>query len=181
MTSVRAGSSVRAASSQTALIVAVPEAEPAVAGHRDKLDRAAAWGVPAHVTVLYPFAPLSDVDAGLLSAVAGRVPRFEMTLRRLGWFDERVVWLDPEPAEPFRRLTTEIMSYFPAVQPYGGAHDEVIPHLTIGHDHPPAVLRAAGAAVLAHGPIHARVTSMRLITGPPDGGPWTTVSEFPFG
>jgi len=173
--------SVRASASETALIVAVPEAEPAVAAHREKLDRAAAWGVPAHVTVLYPFAPLRGLDLGLLGAVAGRVARFEMTLRRLGWFGERVVWLDPEPAEPFRRLTAEIMSYFPGVQPYGGVHDEVIPHLTIGHDHPSAVLRAAGAAVLAHGPIHARVTSMRLITGPAGRGPWSTVAEFPFG
>ena len=173
--------SVRAAPSQTALIVAVPEAEPAVAAHRERLDRAAGWGVPAHVTVLFPFAPLAGLDLGLLAAIAGRVPRFELTLRRLGWFGERVVWLDPEPAEPFRRLTTEVMSYFPGVQPYGGAYDEVVPHLTIGHDHPPAVLRAAGAAVLAHGPIHARVSSMRLITGPAGAGPWSTVSEFAFG
>jgi hypothetical protein len=29
--------------------------EPAVSRHRARLDRAAAWGVPAHVTILYPF------------------------------------------------------------------------------------------------------------------------------
>ncbi len=32
----------------------VPEAEWVVGEHRARLDRAAAWGVPAHVTVLHP-------------------------------------------------------------------------------------------------------------------------------
>ena len=42
---------------ESAVIVAVPAAEPAVRAHRQQFDRAAAWGVPAHVTVLYPFVP----------------------------------------------------------------------------------------------------------------------------
>ena len=41
--------------SESAVIVPVPEAEPAVGGLRAALDRAAVWGVPAHVTLLYPF------------------------------------------------------------------------------------------------------------------------------
>lgn len=39
----------------TALVIVVPEAEPAVAPWRAALDRAASLGVPAHITVLYPF------------------------------------------------------------------------------------------------------------------------------
>ena len=42
---------------QTALVVAVPSAEPVVARLRASYDVAAAYGVPAHVTVLYPFLP----------------------------------------------------------------------------------------------------------------------------
>jgi hypothetical protein len=45
------------APTESALVVVVPEAEAAVNAHRRRLDPAAAWGVPAHVTVLYPFAP----------------------------------------------------------------------------------------------------------------------------
>ena len=40
---------------QSAVLVSVPEAEPAVSRYRARLDRAGAWGVPAHVTILYPF------------------------------------------------------------------------------------------------------------------------------
>ena len=42
---------------ESALLVAVPAAEPAVAAHRSRLDTSAAVGVPAHITVLYPFLP----------------------------------------------------------------------------------------------------------------------------
>lgn len=34
---------------ETALIIPVPAAEPVVGALRSRLDRAAAWGVPAHV------------------------------------------------------------------------------------------------------------------------------------
>lgn len=43
------------AGDQTAVIVPVPATERVVGRHRARLDRAAGWGVPAHVTVLYPF------------------------------------------------------------------------------------------------------------------------------
>lgn len=40
---------------QTGLIVRIPEAEPAVRRWRDRFDPSAEAGVPAHVTVLFPF------------------------------------------------------------------------------------------------------------------------------
>ena len=57
----------------SALIVAVAEAEPAVADHRERLDRAATWGVPAHITVLYPFLPPADLEAAA-TAVREHLP-----------------------------------------------------------------------------------------------------------
>jgi hypothetical protein len=42
---------------QSVLLVEVPEAEPAVARHRERLDANALLGIPAHVTVLFPFMP----------------------------------------------------------------------------------------------------------------------------
>jgi 2'-5' RNA ligase superfamily len=83
---------------QTALIVPVPEAEPAVGRFRASLDRAASWGVPAHVTVLYPFLPPQLVDDQVLAAlrdiVAG-VPRFDIVLTHVDWFGDTVVWVAP--------------------------------------------------------------------------------------
>ena len=59
---------------QSAVIVAIPEAEAAVAALRLRLDPAAAWGVPAHVTVLYPFLPPDEIDGRALAerGVRGR-------------------------------------------------------------------------------------------------------------
>jgi len=42
---------------QSAVLVPVLEAERVVSPHRSRLDGAAALGVPAHVTVLFPFVP----------------------------------------------------------------------------------------------------------------------------
>jgi hypothetical protein len=53
--------------SQSALIVEVPEAEPAVARHRIRLDGSAPLGVPAHVTVLFPLMPPAMIDPLVLA------------------------------------------------------------------------------------------------------------------
>ncbi|WP_250003629.1 2'-5' RNA ligase family protein [Actinoplanes sp. M2I2] len=171
--------------SHSALIVAVAEAEPVVADHRDRLDQAASWGVPAHVTVVFPFLPPPQIDrrvlTGLRRAAAG-VPAFFCSFDRVGWFGERVVWLAPEPCGPFQALTAAVTARFPAARPYEGLYDEVVPHLTIGHDHPPAELKAAAEAVAGKLPVRARVTSMRLAVGCPGPGPsWTTLEEFALG
>ena len=70
---------------RTAVIVPVPEAEPVVARHRATLDAAAGWGVPAHVTVLFPFAPPEQLAAALIGALAATVagvPAFGCAFRR---------------------------------------------------------------------------------------------------
>lgn len=40
---------------ESALVVLVPEAEALVKSFRDRHDPSAAAGVPAHITLLYPF------------------------------------------------------------------------------------------------------------------------------
>ena len=169
---------------QSALIVAVPEAEEAVGPSRAALDIAASLGVPAHMTVLYPFLPPERIDDHVLSVVratVAAVPRFAVTFRRVGWFGETVVWLAPEPDEPFRGLTAAIWRSSPETPPYEGAYTDSTPHLTIGHDRPHPRLRQAAETASAHLPIHATVGSVRLIRGSREPGSWHTVTEFPLG
>lgn len=169
---------------QTALIVPVPEAEPAVGRFRASLDRAASWGVPAHVTVLYPFLPPERIDETVLATlrdIVAAVPRSDVLLTRVGWFGDTVVWLTPQPDQLFRDLTAAVWGGFPEAPPYAGAHLEVVPHLTIGHNAARPVLEAAARAVSAHLPIRATAGVVRLITGTPDHSPWRTVCEFPLG
>ena len=113
----------------------VPEAEPVVARHRATLDAAAGWGIPAHVTVLFPFAPPEQLDAALIGALAATVagvPAFGCVFRRTGWFGDDVLWLDPEPADAFRALTATVVRAFPQWLPYRGEFSDVVPHLTVG-------------------------------------------------
>jgi hypothetical protein len=66
--------SVAAASlaSDSAVLVPVPEAERVVNRLRAGLGRAAALGVPAHVTVLYPFVAPSAITAARLKSLRTR-------------------------------------------------------------------------------------------------------------
>src|SRR5580658_9294142 len=50
---------------ESALLVLVPAAEPAVGQHRARLDGAARDGVPAHITVLYPSPSASGKPPGI--------------------------------------------------------------------------------------------------------------------
>lgn len=169
---------------QSALIVPIPEAEPAVGPLRAGLDPAASWGVPAHVTILYPFVAPDRIDDDVLATVAAvvaAVPRFDVTLTHVEWFGRTVAWLAPRPADPFRDLTMAVWRRFPDTPPFGGAYDDVVPHLTIGQDAPWPVLNAAAEAVAKQLPITATVHTVRLITGVRDRGPWPTLHEFPLG
>jgi 2'-5' RNA ligase len=169
---------------ETALIVAVPEVEPAVGPFRATLDRAAAWGVPAHVTVVYPFlAPdrINDDVLAALTQIFEATPRFDATFADVRWFADSVVWLAPEPDDLFRQLTAAVWRRFPEAPPYAGAHADVVPHLTIGHDAPKDVLADAAEAVAVHLPIRAAIESVRLIAGSLEPDSWQTVEEFAFG
>ncbi|MDQ1663071.1 MAG: hypothetical protein QOJ68_3051 [Blastococcus sp.] len=171
---------------ETAVLVLVPETEPAVQEHRAHLDVAASWGVPAHLSVVYPFVPPSDVDDDVLvrlTAAVGTVPAFDCVFAGTEWFDDDVLWLAPEPDGPFRDLIRTVVTAFPAHQPYGGAYAEPTPHLTIGE------LRLGSAAELAeaeksvrqHLPIRARVQRAVLLAGRREPDSWRPVKTFELG
>jgi len=72
----------------TALVLEIPEAEPIVGRWRAEFDPSARAGLPAHVTLIYPFVPFSRIDeeirerlADLLSATAPIAMRFTATGR----------------------------------------------------------------------------------------------------
>ena len=170
--------------SESAVLIPVPEAERVVSCHRDRLDRAAAWGVPAHVTVLYPFVAPPAITAATIAVLADAVrtiSAFDCVFSATAWFGEEVIWLAPRPDEPFRALTHAVSAAFPGYLPYGGVYNDVIPHLTIG-DRPTggvAELRAAEADVLRWLPIQARISRVWLMTGNAAPGSWYAVAELP--
>jgi 2'-5' RNA ligase len=167
--------------SPSALIVEVPEAEAAVARHRERLDANAALGVPAHFTVLFPFMPSEAIGPPVLSQLEDLFAAFggfRFELVRTAWFGDEVLWLAPRDPAPFRSLTGRVQEAFPAFPPFEGQYDDVVPHLTVGHGHPPADLRAAGESVRAHLPIEARAAAVTLMTQSA-GGQWARGARFP--
>ena len=168
---------------ESAVLIQVPEAERVVSRHRGRLDPAAALGVPAHVTVLYPFVAPSAITAATLAVLAeavASVSAFDCQFPVTAWFGQEVMWLAPRPEQPFRDLTHTVAAAFPGFPPYGGAHDDVVPHLTVG-DRPggAADLRAAEAELLPALPICVHVSQVWLMIGATAPDSWRAVAELP--
>lgn len=172
------------APAQSGLIVPIPEAETLIGPHRQRLDANDVLGVPAHVTVLFPFVPPDRIDAALLDRLAnlfGDIPRFRYRFERTDWFGTDVLWLAPADPEPFLALTRLVWHAFPEHPPYLRAHaDEIVAHLTVGHGHPVNVLRAAEAEVSPGLPIEGQAHAVTLLAQD-DTGRWTTRGTFPLG
>ncbi|MFF8381605.1 2'-5' RNA ligase family protein [Streptomyces sp. NPDC015661] len=166
---------------QTGLIVRIPEAEPAVRGWRERFDPSARAGVPAHVTVLFPFLDESRMDARVPSALAevlGSHPAFDLRFERCGRLPG-VLHLVPEPDTQLRRLTEAIAGRWPEAPPYGGRFAEIVPHLTIAQGQEDTVLEEIETGLVDRLPFTTHVASVELIVY--DGVKWQERASFALG
>lgn len=116
--------------------------EPLVSSFRNKYDPSAAKGMPAHITINYPFIPGLTPDQNLYQRLAdlfAESDSFTFTFKRFGRFPG-VVYLVPEPDAPFKELIEKVARKFPQSPPYGGIFETIVPHLTIAHAEEEAVL-----------------------------------------
>jgi 2'-5' RNA ligase len=135
---------------------------------------------------VYPFVPPGLIDETLvrdLRRLFEAAPAFDFTLDRTDRFPAAgVLYLAPQPRGSFVRLIDEVVSRYPEHPPYGGVHDEVIPHLTVarvrdvGGD--PGVLDEVDRVIVDGLPIAARVAEVWLMAG---DGRWETMERFPVG
>ena len=158
----------------TALVIVVPEAEPLVGRLREQYDHpAGGLGVPAHVTLLFPFG--DDAD-GLEELFAGVAP-FDFALTRTARFAEPdVLYLAPEPAEAFVRLTEALIARYPEFPPFRGEYTAIVPHLTVGYDVPGDVEESLRPSL----PIRARAETVTWL-GEQPGGRWHELRRFALG
>lgn len=166
---------------ESALIVRVPQAESHVGALRGRFDPSLRRGVPAHITVLFPFMSPEQIDSTVLEKlreVLKPIAAFAFTLERLGHFPA-TTYLAPEPSQPFIELTRAIFHNFPDYPPNRGEFETVIPHLTVAHGH------AGNAAIAAEelreimrtqGPIQTRCNAVDLIEN--SAGRWCPMHEF---
>ena len=168
---------------ETALIVTCAAAEAVMGDERSRLDRAAQVGIPAHLTVLYPFkTDLAPDDHRGLAELFLSFRAFTVIGERTGWFDDEVVFVEPVDPAPVIALTRAVEGAFPEHPIYGGAFDAVVPHLTIGQGQSPEALRAAERAVLDRLPFSQMVDHVELWSGPAlataPAGSWRRLCDY---
>ena len=111
---------------ETALVIAIEDAQPFDAVRRELMPAEVAAGIPFHVTLLYPFGGPEDEAREFFA----ERPPFEFELTRVAaWAD--VVYAVPDPDDELRACMRALFDRFPEWPPYGGIHDEVIPHATL--------------------------------------------------
>jgi len=124
-------------------------------------------GMPAHLTLLYPFVePMAlepSIRERLASIARSHAPIDYRLVGRAAWPDTTYIAIDP--ADPFRALQADLAAGFTAYPIYGRAAGfEFVPHLTIAEgaaiddlsvvrspawDSLPATGRAEGIEVIA--------------------------------
>lgn len=150
---------------ETALVVTIPEVEPLVCGWRQRFDSSASAGVPAHVTVLYPFLGESRIDGDVLAdleLLLGSHDAFGIRFEECGRFPG-VLFLAPTPDQPLRALTQAVVARWPEAPPYAGKFADVIPHLTVAHDQDAAVFDEGESDLVGRLPVTAHVSSVQLL------------------
>ncbi|MDQ2846706.1 MAG: 2'-5' RNA ligase family protein [Actinomycetota bacterium] len=169
---------------RSGFVVEIPAADPVVHEHRLLMDRGAQLGVPAHVTVLFPFAPpalIGAADVQRAADVCRSHEPFEVTFGGTDWFEQAVLWAAPVDPGPFRALTAAFAAAFPAYPPYGGEFDDVVPHLTIADRAPQELMLAAERAVQQLLPVRQQVTRVSLFVGSDEDESWVRLQQFPLG
>ncbi len=163
------------------MVVPVPQAEPVVSPWRSRFDTSAARGMPAHITILYPFLKprclTDDVIAHLADACAGQ-PALDVVFRRTARFTN-VLYLDPDPADGLLQLTFNLAGRWPQAPPYNGEFDEIIPHLTVAQGVSGDVLDTVDSELSACLPLAATLAEAHLLVF--DGTRWRERARLPFG
>jgi len=147
-------------------VIPLLAAERIVGSWRAGLDPSAAAGVPAHVTIAFPWVARAKVDDSALHDLAvlvSAVPRFEVVFSRVGWFDRDVLWLEPDPQEPFSWLAAEVARRWPDHPPYTGRFESFVHHVTVGMGSSDELDRVADILEQAL-PIRDAVTELWWIT-----------------
>lgn len=168
---------------QSALLVPVPAAEAVVGDWRSVHDPSARTGVPAHITLVVPWLPPEQIKQEHLEELEdllAECPAFDYVLDRVCWFGERVLWLAPSPAEPFKDMTSLLADHF-ETPPWQGEFAEVVPHLTVGLAGYALgnSLKQAAADLSAKLPVACRADQVDVMCG--DGVSWDVVHRAPLG
>ena len=123
----------------------------------------------------------SDITPAVLhraQQALAEVRSFPFLLNAVGRFSETTYLAIAEPA-PFIALTRAATEAFPGFRPYGGAHDSVVPHLTVAHGNADESGKAEielRRRLEARGGIQGECTSVVLVEN--STGRWESMHTF---
>jgi hypothetical protein len=83
---------------ESTLAILVPEAEELVRSFRDRYDPSAKAGMPAYITLLYPFKPPHEIDGAVLDSLRNCFScfgPFEFSLTTINRFPGEVFYWFP--------------------------------------------------------------------------------------
>ena len=162
------------------MLVEVSPAKSVVGEWRRRHTYDAPLGIPPHVTLLFPWVPageLTDEVQQRLAQVLGEAEGFDVSFARTARFPD-VLYLEPQPSEPFTALTEAIVAEWPEHPPYEGEHESVIPHLTVAESEDERLLERIVADVEPQLPIELRVREAQLYVEDASGH-WHQRRRFP--
>ncbi|MGH3366947.1 MAG: 2'-5' RNA ligase family protein [Nocardioidaceae bacterium] len=114
-------------------MIPVPAADGLLASVGARYPGTVREGVPAHVSLLYPFVAAAQLNESVTSALgelfADQAPipvQFADCYRRSGF-----VALRPDPIDGLTKLINQTRRRWPDVVPYEGLYGDVEPHVTV--------------------------------------------------
>jgi 2'-5' RNA ligase len=164
---------------ESVLIIPVPEVEPIVGPLRLQYDAGARLGIPAHITLLYPFCPAQAAvhEIETLRELCSAIESFSFAFDEIRRFPT-TAYLHPDKSDRFVQIIRTIMKEWPGRQPYGGAFPEIIPHLTVADHADDAAIRVVEESLRVRLPIQCVAKEVWLLTS--DGeGKWSRKYHFP--
>ena len=137
--------------------------------------------VVAHITLAGPFLPTERLEQNVLAEIRERCAHqaaFPFTLVQVASFSTGVVYLEPEPAQPFAYLQQWFRQRWPEVPLYGGQFAGK-PHVSLAADrHTPEQVAEVAAEVQPELPIQAVAREVVLIVA--EERRWHLLNSFPF-
>jgi 2'-5' RNA ligase len=166
---------------ESAIIMPIAEVEPFVSSLRLQYDRSAALGVPAHITLLFPFYPPQKAEGQLekLHEFFNSIPSFEFYFVEVRRFP-RAAYLHPDQPERFIKIINRLVQKWPDCKPYGGAFPDIVPHLTVADQVDVGVLNSVQTSLCDRLPIPSIAAEAWLLFSD-DVGFWSRRERFRLG
>ena len=160
----------------SALLLQLPDVAPHL---KPWIDQWPHDGFTTHVTILVPFLHDSEIDEDVLAELrvlfAG-FAAFDVTFAQTVRFPT-VVYLAPDPEQPFRDMTAAVYARWPQCPPYAGKYPDATPHASVVYDRTEAEYEEVVRELATRLPLRARAAAVDLLIF--DGSRWNVRERFP--